>query len=162
MQDIQAVFDRQGAMRHLGIRIVSIAPGAVDLELPWCEEVGQHHGYFHGGVLAALLDTACGLAALTTIADGYGVVSAEFKINFLVPARGALVRAEGRVVRAGRMLTVCTGTASIGARAVALMQATMAGVPDGPTASVPEGTTASVPEGTTANVPEGTTTSLPV
>lgn len=112
-------------MRHLGIRIDTLADGAVDLLLPYRDEVGQHHGYFHGGVLAALLDTACGLAALTLMPVGQSVVSVEFKLNFLRPAQGALVRAEGRVVRAGRLLTVCTGTALVDGKQVALMQATM-------------------------------------
>ena len=129
MNDIQAVFARQGAMRHLGITIDRVAAGQVDLVCPFRDEVGQHHGYFHGGVVAAMLDVACGMAALTLMPAGQGVVSAEFKLNFLIPARGPLLRAEGRVVRAGRLLTVCTAYALVDGRQVALMQATMASVP---------------------------------
>ncbi len=123
-------FGKQGAMTLLGASIVHLAPGEVDLALPYRDAVGQHHGFFHGGVLAALLDTACGLAALSLMAAGQGVVSAEFKLNFLAPARGERVVAQGRVVKAGRLLSVCVGNAHVdGTRHVALMQATMCTVP---------------------------------
>ncbi len=116
-------------MRLLGAEIVHLASGEVDIALAFRDEVGQHHGFFHGGVLAAVMDTACGLAALSLMAAGQGVVSAEFKLNFLAPAKGDRLIAQGRVVKSGRLLSVCTGEARVGGRLVALMQATMCAVP---------------------------------
>ncbi len=116
-------------MRHLGGTIVHLAPGEVDIALPFRDEVGQQHGFFHGGIVATILDTACGLAALSLLPDGQGVVTAEFKLNFLAPARGDRVVAQGRVVKSGRLLSVCTGEARVEGRLVALMQATMCAVP---------------------------------
>ena len=118
-------------MAHLGAVIVHLTPGEVAIALPFRAEVGQHHGLFHGGVIATVLDVACGLAALTRMAPGHSVVSAEFKLNFLAPARGASLVARGRVVRAGRLLTICTGDAFVDDdRHVALMQATMCAIPE--------------------------------
>jgi uncharacterized protein (TIGR00369 family) len=129
---IEASFDRQGALAHLGARLTAIALGAVEITLPFRPEVGQHLGFFHGGVIATVLDTACGMAALTRMDGDHEVVTAEFKLNFLAPAQGGLLIARGRVVKAGRILSVCTGEAFVptvkGERQVALMQATMTGV----------------------------------
>ncbi len=124
-------FARQGAMALFGAALTHVAPGEVDIALPFRDAVGQHHGFFHGGIVAAILDTACGLAALSLMPDEAGVVSAEFKLNFLAPARGSLVIAAGRVVKSGRLLSVCTGEARVEGKLVALMQATMCAVPRG-------------------------------
>ena len=126
---VRADLARQGVLALFGAELAHLAPGAVDLAVDFRDALGQHHGFFHGGVLAALLDVACGMAALSLMPPGQGVVSAEFKLNFLQPARGPRLVAQGRVVRAGRLLTVCTGNAYVGEKHVALMQATMASVP---------------------------------
>lgn len=126
---VRADLGRQGVLRLFGAELLHLQPGEVDLGVAFRDDLGQHHGFFHGGVLATLLDVACGMAALSLMLPGQGVVSAEFKLNFLQPARGERLVAQGRVVRAGRLLSVCTGNAYVGGRHVALMQATMAGVP---------------------------------
>lgn len=126
---VRADFDRQGVLRLFGATLDHVQPGAVDISVPFRADLAQHHGHFHGGVLATLLDVACGMAALSLMPPGQGVVSAEFKLNFLQPARGQALVAQGRVVRAGRLLTVCAGNAYADGKHVALMQATMAGVP---------------------------------
>lgn len=119
---------RQGVLAHLGAELVEVRDGEVVLALPFRPEVAQHFGYFHGGVVATLLDNACGCAAELTLPAEQGVVSAEFKVNFLAPARGGVLMARGRVLKAGRTLLVCQGTASVGDTEVALMQATMVAV----------------------------------
>ena len=132
---VRASLARQAFMATLGARLVSVAPGEVGLELPFDPRLTQQNGFLHAGVIAALADNACGYAALSLMAADAEVLSVEFKVNLMKPAAGPLFRAEGRVVRAGRTLTVCTGEvrAVDGAEetVVALMQATMMQVPGG-------------------------------
>jgi uncharacterized protein (TIGR00369 family) len=103
---IQASFDKQGLMMSLGARIVLVAPGMVEIDLPVSPAVSQQHGFVHAGALAAIADTAAGYAALSLMPQGVGVLTAEFKINLLAPAKGNRVLARARVIKAGRTLTL--------------------------------------------------------
>lgn len=139
---VRGSFARQAFMRTLGAELVRVAPGEVVLALARRDALGQQHGYLHAGALAAVADSACGFAALTLMAPGDEVLSVEFKLNLLAPARAARVVAAGRVVRAGRTLTVCTGEvraepdeADTEGALLALMQATMIATRRGPAAS---------------------------
>jgi uncharacterized protein (TIGR00369 family) len=67
----------------------------------------QQHGYVHAGIIATIADSACGYAAYSLMPAGTEVVSVEFKINLMAPARGELLTARARVIRPGRTLTVC-------------------------------------------------------
>ena len=96
-------------MRTLGATIARVAPGEVELLLPFREGLTQQHGFLHAGIVTAVIDSACGYAALSLMEPGAAVLSVEFKVNLLAPARGAIFRAVGRVVRAGRTLTVVSG-----------------------------------------------------
>lgn len=102
-------FQKQGFMKLLGARLVSVEPGKVIIACPWNESFTQHNGYFHGGVLTALADNACGYAALTVQPEGKDVITVEFKINFLKPAKSPGIIATGNLIHAGRTLTVCNG-----------------------------------------------------
>ncbi|MFD5737704.1 PaaI family thioesterase [Streptomyces sioyaensis] len=104
---IQASFDRQGLMRHLGARITHIAPGRVHIELPGRPEVTQQHGYFHAGATSAVADSAGGYAAYTLFPEDADVLTVEYKINLLAPAIGDHLEAIGTVLKSGRTLTVC-------------------------------------------------------
>ncbi len=105
-----------------------IAPGRVAIELPYGEVVGQQQGLFHGGAIGAIGDIAGGYAALSLMPAGSEVVTVEYKINFIRPAKGALLRAEGQVLRAGKSVTVARIDVSLvdgdKTTAVALLQAT--------------------------------------
>jgi uncharacterized protein (TIGR00369 family) len=133
---VRASFARQRAMATFGATVVRVAPGEVELELPFRAELTQQHGFLHAGVVTAVVDSACGYAALSLMERGSAVLSVEFKVNLLAPAAGERFRARGRVVRAGRTLTVCTGDllALHGAeeRVVAVMTGTMMAVRDRP------------------------------
>lgn len=96
-------------MATLGATLVRVAPGEVVLELPFRPELTQQHGFLHAGVVTSIMDSACGYAALSLMEPGAAVLSVEFKVNLLAPARGARFRATGRVVRAGRTVTVVAG-----------------------------------------------------
>ncbi len=106
---VRESFARQGAMAHLGATIHSLAPGRCEIALPFRGELSQQHGYFHAGMVSAIVDSAGGYAALTLFPAGSEVLTVEFKINLIAPADGELLIAAGVVVRSGRTLTVCTG-----------------------------------------------------
>jgi uncharacterized protein (TIGR00369 family) len=104
---VRESFARQTMMSSMGVRIARVAPGEVDLEMPYSPAFCQQNGYLHAGATASLADSANGYAALTLARAGSDVLAVEFKINLLSPARGEHFIARGRVVRAGRTLTVC-------------------------------------------------------
>ncbi|WP_225771763.1 PaaI family thioesterase [Inquilinus sp. Marseille-Q2685] len=103
---VQASFDRQGLMRTLGASILRAEPGAVEIALTPGPAVSQQHGFVHAGAVSAIADTAAGYAALSLMPPGAGVLTTEFKINLLAPAVGERILARGRVVKAGRTLTL--------------------------------------------------------
>lgn len=124
-QHARSLFERQQFMSLLGARIARVAPGEVEIELPYREDLVQQNGTLHAGVLAAIADSACGGAALTLMPEGSNVVSVEFKLNLLAPAVGSLFVARARVIRAGRTLTVTTADVLADDRVVATMLGTM-------------------------------------
>ncbi|HEX8499923.1 MAG TPA: PaaI family thioesterase [Pyrinomonadaceae bacterium] len=106
---VRESFARQRAMETMGMRLLRVAPGEVEIGLAFDERLTQQHGYLHAGVVAAAVDSACGYAALTLADAGSEVLSIEFKLNLLSPAAGEEFAARARVVRAGRNITVCAG-----------------------------------------------------
>lgn len=108
---VRSSFAQQGLMSHFGAELTRVDPGAVDIEVPFSSDLTQQQGFFHGGVTTALLDTSCGYSALALMAAGSEVLSIEFKVNLLTPARGERLVARGRVVKSGRTITVCQGDA---------------------------------------------------
>ncbi len=116
-------------MATIGASLVRVEPGEVDIELRARDDLTQQHGFLHAGVLASAADSACGYAALSLMPPGAAVLSVEFKINMLAPAAGDRIVARGRVIRAGKTVTVCWGDvtaySSGGEKLVATMVATM-------------------------------------
>ena len=110
---VRESFAQQRVMETIGARLSRVAPGEVEIELPFREDLTQQHGYLHAGVVTAAADTACGYAAMTLTPPGGEVLSVEFKINLLAPAAGESLAARARVVRAGRNITVCAADAFI-------------------------------------------------
>ena len=105
---VQASFERQGMMRHLGARLLRVEPGLCELALPYSDRVTQQQDGFHGGAMGALADIAGGYAGLTMAPEGMEVTTVEYKINFLAAFQGGELRATGRVVKAGRRIIVTT------------------------------------------------------
>ena len=103
---VRESFARQGAMAHLGAELLHVAPGHVEVGLRFRPEVSQQHDYFHGGIIATIADNAGGYAAHSLMPAGAGVLTVEFKISLMAPARGERLVARGRVKRPGRTLTV--------------------------------------------------------
>jgi uncharacterized protein (TIGR00369 family) len=100
-------FGQQRVMRLIGAELTRVTPGEVWIELPFRPDLTQQHGYLHAGIIATVLDSACGYAAYTLMPPGSSVLSVEFKANLLAPAAGERLIARARVLRAGRTITVC-------------------------------------------------------
>ncbi|MEV4138416.1 PaaI family thioesterase [Dactylosporangium sp. NPDC049742] len=103
---VTASFARQGLMRHLGARLTLVEPGRVHIELAARPEVTQQHGYIHAGATSAVADSAGGYAGLTLFPPDADVLTVEYKLNLLAPAKDR-IEAVGTVLRSGRTLTVC-------------------------------------------------------
>jgi uncharacterized protein (TIGR00369 family) len=99
-------FARQRIMRLMGASLSRVEPGAIDISLPYREDLTQQNGYLHAGILTTIADSASGYAAYTLMPAGADVLSVEFKVNLLRPAMGETFLAEARVVKAGRTLTI--------------------------------------------------------
>ncbi len=108
-QRVRDSFARQRIMETLGATLLHVAPGAVDIALPFRDDLTQQHGFLHAGVVTAIVDSACGYAALSLMPPGAGVLTIEFKLNLLAPASGVRMIARGRVTKPGRTITVCAG-----------------------------------------------------
>ncbi len=124
---VRASFDRQAMMTTLGVEVTAVEPGRVEMSLRHDDRFTQQHGFLHAGVVASVLDTACGYAAYSVMPPDASVLTATFTINLLAPAAGERFAITGEVVRAGRTLVVCRGEAFAddGQRPFAVMQATM-------------------------------------
>ena len=129
---IRASFGRQKAMALIGATLKSVAPGRVEISLPYRDDLTQQKGFVHGGILGMIADTACGYAAFSLMPARGSLVTVEYKMNILTPARGSLV-AHGSVVRAGRTLTVARAEVyAEDGKHVATMQQTLMALPDTP------------------------------
>ena len=106
---VSASFARQAMMRLLGASLERVAPGEVDIRLPFRSDLSQQHGFLHAGATTSIADSACGYAALSLMPPGAAVLTVEFKVNLLAPAAGQTFAARGRVLKAGRTLTTCSG-----------------------------------------------------
>jgi uncharacterized protein (TIGR00369 family) len=106
-----ATFERQQAMRTLGIALVRLEPGEVDLAMAYSAQFTQQNGFVHAGVITAALDSACGIAAFTLMPSGADILTVEFKTNLLAPAKGERFIFRAHVVKPGRTLTVCEARA---------------------------------------------------
>ena len=111
VERVRASFARQGVMATLGAELTDVAAARVAISVPVGPRLSQQHGFLHAGVVVAVLDSACGYAALTLMPADAEVLTVELKINLLAPATGDRVVAEGEVVRAGGTLTTCRGDA---------------------------------------------------
>jgi len=99
-------------MTMLGATLESVSPGMVEILVSPNPAILQQHGFVHDGVVSAIADSAAGYAALSLMPADTGVLTTEFKINFLAPAAGERILARGRVVKAGRTLTLAQAEGS--------------------------------------------------
>jgi uncharacterized protein (TIGR00369 family) len=108
---VRESFDRQQLMHTIGASLGLVEPGVVEIELLYRTTLTQQHGFIHAGIVATLLDSACGYAAFSLMPSDAAVLSVEFKVNLLAPAQGERLLARAEVKRPGRTVTVCSADA---------------------------------------------------
>nr|WP_315155249.1 PaaI family thioesterase [uncultured Flavobacterium sp.] len=96
-------------MKTLNAQLAKVEKGRVKITSEFSEALTQQHGFFHAGVVTSIVDSACGYAALTMMSENIEVLSVEFKINFMKPAKMDKLIAIGKVLQSGRTLTICEG-----------------------------------------------------
>ena len=106
---IRNSFDKQEAMKTIGAKLVKVMPGEVHIEFTFMESLTQQHGYIHAGIITTVVDSACGYAAYTLMQPETEVLTIEYKVNFMLPAKGNRFKGVGRVLKPGRTITVCSG-----------------------------------------------------
>jgi uncharacterized protein (TIGR00369 family) len=105
-QRVRDSFARQAAMTLIGATMTRVEPGRCTIELPVREELTQQHKFVHGGVVGMIADSAGGYAAFTLMPADASVLTVEYKINMLAPARGERLVAVGTVLKPGRTLSI--------------------------------------------------------
>ena len=125
--EVRSSFSAQSVMTLLGARLSNVQPAQIVIELPYRPELTQQHGYLHAGIVTTIADSACGYAAYTLMPPNSQVLSVEFKVNLLRPAKGDLFRAQADVIKAGKTLTVVRAdvTATTGLNGNAILVATL-------------------------------------
>lgn len=93
-------------LKLLGIELEALRPGHCTLTMALRAEHLQQNGFAHAGVQATLADHACGTAAASCLRPDQTILSIEFKINLLKPARGSRLRAVAQVLRMGQKISV--------------------------------------------------------
>ena len=131
---IRSSFAKQGLMKTIGATLEHVSPGVVEIATRPTEATSQQHGFTHAGAVAAIADSAAGYAALSLMPPGTGVLTTEFKINLVAPATGDRIVARGRIVKAGRTLTLAQTDVFAEAggekKLIALLTATMMTIAD--------------------------------
>lgn len=122
---IRASFAQQQIMRLIGATLALIQPGIVEIDIPVRPDLTQQDGYMHAGIVTTVLDSACGYAAYSLMPADSSVLSVEFKVNLVSPARGETIKARAEVKRPGKTLTVCSADALADGNLCATMLATM-------------------------------------
>jgi uncharacterized protein (TIGR00369 family) len=104
--EITQSFAKQTIMGLIGAELTRVEPGIVEITLPYRADLAQQHGYLHAGIVTTIADSACGYAAYSLMPPNSEVLSVEFKVNLLRPAKGETFKAVAEVVKAGKTLTV--------------------------------------------------------
>jgi uncharacterized protein (TIGR00369 family) len=126
---VRESFALQGLMQTLSASLTRVIAGEVEISMPVSSAVSQQHGFVHAAAVTAIMDSACGYAALSLMPEDADVLAVEFKVNFVAPAIGSSIRAVGTVIKAGKTITLTSAnafaTSSNGEKLVAVMLATM-------------------------------------
>lgn len=106
-EKVKESFYKQKFMHFIGADLVKVEAGYCEIELQYQEELSQHDGFFHGGVIGTLADNAGGFAAYSLMPAEYNVLTVEYKLNIVSPGVGESLLSCGEVLKAGRTLTTC-------------------------------------------------------
>ena len=104
--EVRSSFAKQTALTSIGAELVRVEPGVVEITIPYNPDLTQQNGFMHAGIITTIADTACGYASYTLMPANSDVLSVEFKMNLLRPAKGSQFSAVAEVLKPGRTLTV--------------------------------------------------------
>jgi uncharacterized protein (TIGR00369 family) len=99
LQELTAANESAAFNRMAEFEVISAGEGCAEIGMAWRDDFTQYAGHLHAGLIAALLDTACGFAAATVVG---AVMASHFSMNCLKPATGRHFVAKGTILRAGR------------------------------------------------------------
>lgn len=127
---VRESFSKQTIMNSIGAELKTVEPGRIVIEMPFNKNYCQQNGFLHAGVITTIVDSACGYAAISLMPEGSDALTVEFKINLLSPAVGEKIVAIGKVIKAGKTITISSGEVfSVNNKGeqkqIALMQATL-------------------------------------
>lgn len=108
-QRVRTSFSNQHVMKLIGAELATVVPGEVEIQIPFRSDLTQQHGFLHAGIVTTVVDSACGYAAFSLMPAEAEVLTVEYKVNFIAPAKGERFVARGKVVKPGRMISVCAG-----------------------------------------------------
>jgi uncharacterized protein (TIGR00369 family) len=94
---------KSGFSTFLQLEPVRCWEGEAEIVMALRPEMTQHHGFAHGAIVGLMADNACAWAASSAVGD---VVTGNYTINFLAPAKGDRLRSRGSVVKAGKRQVV--------------------------------------------------------
>ena len=127
-EEIKQSFAKQTIMGLIGAQLTRVEPGIIEIALPYRADLAQQHGYLHAGIVTTIADSACGYAAYSLMPPNSEVLSVEFKVNLLLPAKGEMFLASAQVVKSGKTLTVVRADVfSLGQEGERTLIATMLG-----------------------------------
>lgn len=106
---VRTSFSQQQVMKLIGAELVTVVPGEVEIQIPFRPDLTQQHGFLHAGIITTIVDSACGYAAFTLMPAGAEVLTVEYKVNFIAPAKGEQFVARGKVMKPGRIISFCAG-----------------------------------------------------
>lgn len=104
---VKASFTKQKFMDFIGAELSTLEPGYCEIQLPYSENLTQQHGFFHSGIVSTIDDNAAGYAAFTLMDGTSSILTVEYKINLMAPAKGSVLIGKGKVVKPGKTLTIC-------------------------------------------------------
>jgi uncharacterized protein (TIGR00369 family) len=105
-EEVRKSFAAQSIMQLIGAELSLVEPGVVEISLPFRKDLTQQDGYLHAGIITTIADSAAGYAAFSLMPAGSRVLSVEFKVNLLRPARAEKFLSRAEVIKPGKTLTV--------------------------------------------------------
>src|SRR5918996_4556626 len=105
-EEIRQSFGKQTIMGLIGAELSRVEAGIIEITLPYRADLAQQHGYLHAGIVTTIADSACGYAAYSLMPPKSEVLSVEFKVNLLRPAKAEMFLATAEVIKSGKTLTV--------------------------------------------------------
>ncbi len=106
-QKVQESFNRQKFMHFINAELLKVEPGYCEIKLPFSENLTQQHGFFHAGVVSTIADNAAGYSAFSLMEATSSILTVEFKINLIAPAKGENLIGKSKVIKSGKTLTIC-------------------------------------------------------